>query len=149
MAGRKYIVAPVIPVVAGVHNNEFVSYNELTVWPDMWSGRPLPIDHPTDSNNDPLTANSPKVFDESVVGFLFNVIAREDIQGISGELWIDVEKAGSVSGGEDVLRKIQAGENLEVSTGYFTIIDNTPGEWKNTKTEQIEKFSSSQFQIRP
>ena len=147
--GRAYIVAPVVPILEGVHNGEFISFEEMTVWPEMWSGRPLPIDHPMDENNEPLTANSPKVMQESVVGFLFNVIAREDIRGISGELWIDTLKAAEVPGGEEVLRKLQAGNKLEVSTGYFTIVDNIPGEWRNAKSGQIEKFSSSQFQIRP
>jgi hypothetical protein len=86
---------------------------------------------------------------DSVVGFLFNVVTREDIQGISGEIWIDVDKAAEVVGGAEVLRKLQAGEPLEVSTAYYTIVDNIPGEWKNPKTGKVEKFISSQFQIRP
>lgn len=149
LSGKDYLVAPVVPIRSGVHNREYVSYEELTVWPEMWSGCVLPIDHPMDENNEPLTANSPKVMNDSVIGFLFNVVAREDIQGISGELWIDIEKAATVPGGEEVLRKLHAGEKLEVSTGYFTIIDNIAGEWRNPKNGQVEKFTSSQSQIRP
>ena len=146
---KKYIVAPCNPILEGVHNSEFVSYEELTVWTDMWAGRPVPVDHPMDENNEPLTANSPKVMQESVIGFLFNVVAREDIRGISGELWIDIEKAAEVPGGTETLRKLQAGEQLEVSTGYFTIIDNIAGEWLNPKSGNVEKFTSSQSQLRP
>ena len=147
--GRDYIVSPVVALVEGVHNHEYVSYEDLTVFPEMWSGRPLPIDHPLGDDGKPVTANSPKVMQESVIGTFFNVVARDDIQGISGELWIDIEKAAEVPGGNEVLRKLQAGEDLEVSTGYFTIVDNIPGEWRNPKTNTVEKFTSSKTQIRP
>ena len=148
--GRKYIVAPVVALREGVHNNEYISYDEIVpIYADAWAGRPLVIDHPVDSDGNPVTANSTAVYQSSRVGFLFNVVARDDIRGISGELWIDMDKSAEVPGGTETLRKIQAGENLEVSTGYFTIIDRLPGEWRNPKDGKIEKFTSSQFQIRP
>src|SRR3990167_2974095 len=146
--GRDYLVAPVVPLLEGVHNQEFVAYDEIAMFPESWDGRPLPIDHPTGEDGKPVTANSPKVIEESVVGFLFNVVAREDLNGISGELWIDIEKANTVPGGAEVLRKLQAGEGLEVSTGYFTFINDVPGEWKNPKGG-VEKFNSSQYGVRP
>ena len=147
--GRKYITAPVVPIVSGVHNMEFVSYDEITVFVDSWDGIPLPVDHPVDSKGLPITANSPDVIESSVIGRLFNVVAREDIQGISGEIWIDIEKAATVPGGAEVLRKLQAGEQLEVSTAYNTYIDNIPGEWMNKKTGKIEKFRATQTSLRP
>src|SRR3990167_3700017 len=120
MDGRTYLVAPVIPLVAGVHNGEFVSFEEISVFPEAWDGRPLPIDHPSDSDGIAITANSPKIMESSVVGFLFNVEAREDIRGISGEVRIDVLKAATVPGGQESLRKLNAEEELEVSTAYYT-----------------------------
>src|SRR3990167_3051232 len=114
--GRDYLVAPAVPFREGVHNREMVTYEEITVFVDAWDGIPLPIDHPTDANGAAVTANSPDVIQNSVIGRLFNVVAREDIQGISGEIWIDVEKANTLEGGKEVLRKLNAGEQLEVST---------------------------------
>lgn len=146
--GRDYTVAPVVILVEGVHNKEFISYEEMSMFPDMWAGRPLPIDHPMDSDGQAVTANSPGVMESSVVGFFFNAIAREDLRGVSGEIWVDVEKAGRVPGGEEVLRKLQAGENLEVSTAYFTLFEKKPGEWQNPKGE-AEKYTGIQYQIRP
>ncbi len=146
---KTYLVAPVVPVVEGVHNGEYMAYEELVVFPEMWDGRPLPIDHPKDSNNEPATAGSPKVMEESVVGFLFNVIARPDIRGISGELWIDIEKAATVPGGTESVERLQAGLGLEVSTAYYCFVDNVPGEWLNPRTGKMEKFSSTQTQARP
>ena len=145
--GRKHLVVPVIPVVAGVHNGEMVPYNEIAVFPDSWSGVPLPIDHPT-KDGKPVTANSPEIIESSVIGRLFNVIDRDDIQGISGELWIDMEKAITVPGGEEVLRKLQTGEQLEVSTAYNTFVDDIPGEFIN-KYGEVEKFSGTQRSLRP
>ncbi len=148
MDGREYLVAPVVCLVAGVHNSEYISYEEITVFPEAWAGAVLPIDHPQDENGIAITANSPKVIESSVVGFLFNVEARKDLQGIAGEIWVDVEKAATVPGGEEVLRKLNAGEGLEVSTAYFTFTDNVAGEWMNPNGT-IEKFTGSQFGIRP
>lgn len=147
--GDTFLIAPVIAILEGVHNSEFVSFEELAMFPDSWAARPLPIDHPMDVNGEAVTAGSPKVMQDSVIGTFFNIVAREDIRGITGELWIDIEKAAEVPGGDEVVRRLQAGENLEVSTAYFTIVDNIPGEWVNPKTNQVEKFTSSQFQIRP
>lgn len=146
--GRTYTVAPVIALREGVHNQEFISYEEITVFVDAWAGRPLPIDHPTDANGAAITANSPKVIESSVVGSLFNVTAKEDIRALAGEIWVDVVKAETVVGGAEVLRKLNAGENLEVSTAYYTFIDNVPGEWMNPNGT-IEKFTGSQSNIRP
>src|SRR3990167_780591 len=105
--GKTYLVAPVIPVVSGVHNGERLSYEEITVFVDAWEGIPLPIGHPS-KDGKPVTSNSPEIIESSVVGRLFRVVDREDLQGISGELWIDMEKAVTVPGGEEVLRKLQA-----------------------------------------
>ena len=145
---RTYIVAPCTCIVEGVHNQEFIAYDELAVFPDSWSGRFLPIDHPSDSSGVAVTASNPKVLQDSVVGFLFNVVARDDIRGISGEIWVDKDKAAEVVGGQDVLNKLQAGAQLEVSTGYWTFVDNTPGEWRGPDGK-VEKYTQSQYGIRP
>lgn len=146
--GKTYIVAPVIPLVEGVHNGEFISFEEMSVFPEMWDGRPLPIDHPM-KDGEPATAGSPDVMESSVVGFLFNVQVRDDIRGIAGEIWIDIDKAEKVAGGTEAINRIQSGGHLEVSTAYYCFIDGNPGEWKNPRTNQIEKYSSSQVQVRP
>lgn len=147
--GKTYLVSPVVPIVEGVHNREFISYEELTVFPEMWDGRPLPIDHPQDSDGNPITAGSPEVMESSVVGFLFRVQAREDIRGISGEIWVDLEKAQKVPGGDEVIKRLNEGSQLEVSTAYYTLTDNVPGEWMHPVTKKVEKYTGSQFQIRP
>lgn len=143
LEGRAYIVAPVVPITEGVHNGEFISFEEIAFFPEAWDGRPLPIDHPKDKNGIPQTANSPEVLESQVIGQLFNVVARPDIRGISGELWIDVAKAGEVPGGASVLDRLQSGGQLEVSTGYFTLVDDISGEFNG------ESFVGSQRDVRP
>ena len=146
--GRETLVAPVVALTEGVHNGEFVSYAELSMFPESWDGIPLPIDHPNDANGNPITANSPSIIEKVVIGRLFNVQARDDIRGIAGELWIDVEKAQTINGGQEVLDKLNKNEQLEVSTGYFTVLDVNSGEWLSPKGK-LEKFSASQKDIRP
>lgn len=143
LEGREFLVAPVVPIVEGVHNGEFLSYEEIAVFPEAWDGIPLPIDHPSDSNGNPVTANSPDVIENDVIGRLFNVAEAPDIRGIRGELWIDIEKAEQSDAGKEVLRKLREGEQLEVSTAYFTFTDGVEGEWKG------EPFTASQSVVRP
>lgn len=149
LEGRDCLVAPVIMFVEGVHNGEFISFEEMSLFPESWDGIPLPIDHPQDSSGEAVTANSPEIIESSVIGRLFNVVARKDIRGISGEVWIDIEKANTVPGGAEVLRKLNAGEPLEVSTAYYCFTDNLPGEWKNPRNGTVEKFVGSQRGLRP
>lgn len=146
--GREYLVAPVVPLTEGVHNGEFISYDEITVFPEAWDGIPLPIDHPQDGDGFAITANSPEIIASSVVGVLFNVTADEGINGIRGELWIDKEKAQTIPGGQESMDRILNGEQLEVSTAYFTFLDQIPGEYEMPDGE-VRKFSSSQFGVRP
>ncbi len=146
--GRDFLVSPVVPLREGVHNSELIEYEEIVAFPDAWSGRPLPIDHPTDDNGMPVTAGSPKVMEESVIGFLFNVVARDDLRGISGEIWVDIDKAATVPGGLEVLTRLQEGGQLEVSTAYFTFVENVRGEWRGP-TGEVEKYVRIQTSIRP
>ncbi len=147
--GRSYLIVPVIACVEGVHNSEFLSYEELTMFEEAWSARPLPIDHPKDSNGEPATAGSPEVMESSVVGILFNPKGRPDIRALAGELWIDIEKAATVPGGSESIERVQSGGQLEVSTAYYCFVDNVPGEWLNPRTNKVEKFTSTQTQVRP
>jgi len=106
-----------------------VDFSELEIFPESWNGRPLPIDHPKDAEGLAASASQPSVIETSVVGQFFHVFADKATKSLKGELWIDNEKAQTVPGGQESIDKLVAGESLEVSTAYFTFIDNIPGEW--------------------
>ncbi|MDD5720551.1 MAG: DUF2213 domain-containing protein [Candidatus Krumholzibacteria bacterium] len=119
--GREWLVAPVVALVEGVVAGSIgpvlVPADELAVFVEAWNGIPLTVNHPS-VNGEPVSANSPAVLEKQSIGRLFNMQFNE--RRIQGELWLDMAKCKAM-GGEalQILNRVQAGEALEVSTGYF------------------------------
>lgn len=140
--GREYAVAPVVALVAGVVNGELITADELAAFVAAWDGRPVPLRHPVDAGGNPISANSPSVIEGQVVGQVFNMAM--DGQRLVGEMWIDVEKCERLGGDAlATLRRLEAGEVVEVSTGYFCEVDPTPGVLRG------QAYSGIQRNLRP
>lgn len=127
--GREHVIVPATIIVAGVLNGELVPPEALADFVDGWNGRPIPIRHPTDEAGNYIIANEPGVIEASVVGQFFN--ARFDGERIAGEMWLDVAKAQRL-GAEamGLLRRLEAGEVVELSTGYYAHVEPTAGTYK-------------------
>lgn len=126
--GREYLVVPTTIIVAGVLNGELVPVEEIAANVGGWNGRPIPVRHPQNAAGDYISANAPDVIERQVVGQLFN--ARFDTDRLRAEMWLDVAKVNSLGGlALDALKRIQAGDVVEVSTGYFAQVEETPGEY--------------------
>lgn len=125
--GREHLVVPVVAVVEGVLNNQLVLASEFARQPTLnsWNGVPVPVGHPSDPYGNPISANSPEVVDKTVIGRLYRVHAQGD--RLKGEIWIDVEKAERLGHGS-IVQALEAGDPVEVSTGYFAEVDQTPGQ---------------------
>lgn len=123
---RDHLVAPVIAVKESVLNGMLVLFDEFSAYPDAWEGVPLPVYHPQ-KGNVRVTANTTDVLEKQVIGRMFNVSADATAKALKAELWIDVEKAGTSDDGIEILRRLEAGENLEVSTGYFSDLELSSG----------------------
>jgi 2'-5' RNA ligase len=124
--GKQYLVAPVVTINEGVLNGELVRASEFQKYIQTWQGRPVTIGHPQ-LNGTPISANSQDVLDQAV-GALWNVVA--DGTKKRGELWLDIEKCNALGGpAKLVLNKLEAGEAVEVSTGYFRDLIDQSGEW--------------------
>jgi 2'-5' RNA ligase len=140
--GREYAVAPVVALIAGVRNGELVMVEELSAFAAAWDGRPIPVRHPQDGEGNYITANSPTVIEQQVIGQFFD--ARVEGDALVGELWIDVAKARLLGGDALMaLNRMERGEILEVSTGYFCDIDDSTGEWLG------QPYSGIQRNLRP
>lgn len=145
--GREHIVAPVVALVEGVHNEFFYSASELAKFTDCWNGIPLPVQHPEISGQ-PVSANTPQLIEKQSVGRLFNVRFDSAKKGLVGELWVDVAKAKKIS--PAVLDAINSGKPLDVSTALFTDGDKTPGEWNGEKyTETVINFRPDHLALLP
>ncbi len=135
--GKKYLVAPVVAIRAGVFNDALNPSDELAASVPSWNGRPLPVNHPKKGDTF-VSANSPDVLDSTSIGFFFN--ARWEDEALKGELWVDIDKAKQL-GGEalEALQRLQRGEPLEVSTAYYSYDEEIPGRFRGAAYEQIRR----------
>lgn len=139
--GKTYAVAPCVAIVEGVLNGEFVGANVIAASVPGWNGRPVPLRHPQ-VNGVYVSANDPDIYEAFVIGVVYNAIFEDDRLHV--ELWIDEEKCQRMGGDAlDVLNRLDAGDPLEVSTGYFCETAPTKGAWND------ETFVAVQSHIVP
>lgn len=120
--GRQHLVVPVVMLRHTVVNRALVEINELV--PESWNGVPVTVGHPVDKNGKEISANSPTVLEQWAVGSIFN--AKMSGDRLIAEAWIDVARAERIGHGA-VVKAIQAGEPMDVSTGYFAMHVKEPG----------------------
>lgn len=139
--GKEHLVAPVIPIVEGVLNGAFVSATEIAKFVYSWAGIPIPINHPM-KQGEYVSANQKDILETNVVGRFLN--PKMDGPKLKGELWIDVAKATEL-GGEalQAMQMLQNGEQLEVSTAYFS------DDVKKAGTFKGKKYSVAHTNLRP
>lgn len=122
--GRKYLVAPSVPVREGVLNGEFVPATEIEKFAMAWNGRPMPLGHPKDAAGF-ISANSPDLWDETPA-FFWN--AHAEAGALKGEVWLDIEKAEALGGlAVQALARLRQNLPVELSTAYFRDLDPAPG----------------------
>lgn len=135
--GRAYAVVPATIVVAGVLNNELVTAEELAASVAGWNGRPIPVRHPQDAAGNYQSSNDPVIIENQVVGQFFN--AAFDTDRIRGEMWLDTEKITRLGGAAlAALQRLEAGEVVEVSTGYFANATPQAGDWNGKSYTAVQ-----------
>lgn len=142
--GKEYIVVPVVALVEGVLTGmsaagpELALADEFGKFPESWNGRPVVMSHPVNDDGIPISANSPKVLETYQLGWLFNTkLVKSQLEQ---EAWIDVEKADSLNDdAKAVMEALKKGEMIEVSTGYYALIEPTSGIHNNQKYDAIQR----------
>lgn len=129
--GREYLIAPVVAVIPKVLNGELLTYEALAYSKAGWEGRPLTVNHPKDQEGYDVSANRLDILPKYYIGRFHNVNFNYESEELSGEVWIDVEKCQEL-GGEalQLYEKVRDGEPVEVSTGYFRILEYAEGVYK-------------------
>jgi hypothetical protein len=139
LQGRKHLVVPVIMMTEGVHCGSggclLHPAEELGKIPASWNGMPVSIHHPRNSNDEFISANSPEVMEEVVVGTVFNT--RMDGDRLRAEAWLDEERLKEVS--TMSYAYIMEGKPLDVSVGVFTEDEPTSGEWHGEPYEAVAR----------
>jgi hypothetical protein len=129
--GREYVIVPVVAMVEGVRhaanaaNPELVPVSAFGRVPDSWNGRPVVVDHPSDSTGNMVSASKPEVLTVSYLGTIMN--ARVDGTKLRVEAWIDVTGAASSDAVSKMLARIANEETIEVSVGAYVITRQESG----------------------
>lgn len=122
--GKDYTVIPLIALVEGVHQAanadgpELILEKEFSSPPQQWDGIAVTVGHPM-VNGTFVPATSPKMMEEFTIGIIFN--STVESKKLKMEAWIDDAKVEELGGkAENIVNAIKEGEEIDVSTGYFT-----------------------------
>ena len=135
MGGREYLVSPTVAIIAGVLNGELAPADEIAAAGASWNGMPVPIGHPM-VNGRAVSANVPEIV-PNCPGRFYGAV---DGDRLRGEIWIDLEAAARI-GGDALLavQRLEKGDPIDVSTGYFRQVDPTPGTWNGQAYTAIQR----------
>jgi hypothetical protein len=90
-------------------------------WAQLWNGIPvLAGPHPA-SGGQPVTGRNAALWDERGVGWLFNVqaeVVSPTLHRLVGEVWLDASRAEHVPELAAVFAALDAGQPVELSTGF-------------------------------
>ncbi len=138
MEGRPYLVVPMVMLTEGVHagSNGPLYYppEELSKTPVVWNHKPIVIYHPT-MNGQAISACEPDVINTRKVGLIMNTSFAKG--KLKAEAWLEADRLKAVD--ERVVKAIEAGQMVEVSTGLFTDNEDVEGDWKGEKYTSIAR----------
>lgn len=134
--GRPHWVLPVIMMIEGVHSGSggplLYTAEELGKFANAWNGTPVVVGHPSDVDENPVSANSPDLTSE-IVGRLYNT-HMEGLK-LKAEAWVDIARLREVS--PEAVEYIEEHRALEVSVGVFSEELNVQGEFDNEEYRAI------------
>lgn len=135
--GREYLVAPVVAMRAMSLDGGYVPAEHVKKATAAWNGEPVTLYHPTTPDGELTSANSPDIAEKTLMGRFYNVSYDEDTTELSGEVWIDVDRAKEL--GEKSAKAVEMLENgkpVPVSTAYFG--DELPaGEYDGEMRDEV------------
>jgi hypothetical protein len=141
LEGHDYLVAPVVAVREGVLNGFYVPGEEIAAFVDAWNGRPLPVYHPRDpQTGEHVTANTPERLTRYNIGHFFNAHYDESDKALKGEIWVNTHKARQVEQGQEVLRRLENNQPLDVSTAFWSQDEYRSGELHGQTYQGIRRY---------
>lgn len=136
--GVPHLVVPVVMMVEGVHSGSHGPLlhlaEELGRFPGSWDGIPVVVQHP-EIDGVPVSANSPKVIDNEMVGKVYNT--KMEDKKLKAEVWLDESRLEQVS--PRAFAAIKNKEELDVSIGVFTDQEKKEGEYNGVTYEEIAR----------
>lgn len=142
--GKEYVVVPVVALVESViqgmasEGPELALAEEFGRFPDSWNGRPLVMSHPVNDEGSPVSANTPTTLESYQIGFIFNTKVSD--KKLVLEAWVDSDLMANLNeDSKSTLETLQKGEMIEVSTGYYALIEQKSGLHNNQKYDGIQR----------
>lgn len=136
--GRPFLVVPVVMIVEGVLNNEFVPFEEFAHFEDTWNGIPITLGHTQNKDGVDVSANTPEFELTQTIGRVFK--AKAESGKLIAEAWIDVMKARRVGGDALILlKRLENGEGVEISVAFFRDVEVTDGLFGGDNFEAISR----------
>ncbi len=128
MEGRDYLVAPMIMMVAGVHDGSngplLYPADEMSKTPAVWNYKPVIVYHPQ-ANGEIVSACDPDILTNRKIGVIMNTTFVDG--KLKAEAWLEVDRMKKVD--ERIIQAIEEKQVMELSTGLFTDNDTEEGEW--------------------
>lgn len=142
--GQEHLVFPAVMLREQVlhcmnchEGGELIPLSEIEDSLPGWEGRPVTVlRHPT-RNGRAVSANSREVLENDVVGHVFE--PRIEDGALKGDVWLDITATRRIVGGSEIIDRLEAGEMLEVSTGYFRVAEEKSGVHNGESYALIER----------
>jgi 2'-5' RNA ligase len=137
LAGREYLVVPVVAIKDGVLNGERVLASEVGKHVGAWNGIPLTLGHPQAPNGEYISANAPEIV-ANAPGRFYHAQMQGD--ALHGEMWLDVALCQTLSGDAwQALTQLEAGIATELSTGYYCDLELVAGVFKGKRFNGVQR----------
>jgi hypothetical protein len=133
--GRSFRVVPAVLVRAQVLRNNlgatFLPAEEITDdWAAQWNNIPVLVGPHPSVEGYASSGRTPELINERGVGWIFNARAENGPDGtrrLVGEVWLDESRAAVVAGFQAVIDRLDAGQPVELSTGFAVQMDEVAG----------------------
>jgi hypothetical protein len=125
LMGKEYRVVPAVLLRSQVLNNNlgrtFVPAQYFTdVWAEMWNGVPVVTKNHPQARGQSISARQPGILEQYGAGQVFNAAVR-NVTGnpeLTAQVWLDVDRADDVPELKEILKRLNNGETVELSTGF-------------------------------
>lgn len=146
--GREWLVVPVVAMIEGVRFGANQDSPELGLAaqfgeiPVLWNNKPLVLNHPQKDGSFVSAQQDIEVLESYYFGITMN--AYVDDSKLKMEAWFDKERVQALKdAGEDAfsstIDRIQDGETVEVSVGFYSDLEPKKGKFKGQSYSAIWK----------
>lgn len=140
LEGKERIVAPMSMITEGVHAGSggpvFYPGQELEKSGPTFNHKPVVVYHPK-KNGSPVSACSPEILEDYKVGLILNTDWTKLTSKLKAEAWNDEDRLEVID--SRVLEALNNGDTMEVSTGMFMDLEETPGVWNGERYYAIAR----------